>query len=217
VRAYRARLRGRRLLVILDNATNASQILPAIPDEPGCAAIVTSRRPIAGPDGSVHMHVDSLSTKESVSLLARIAGPRKADGEPEAAAELAALCANNPLALRTIATRAASRPHWALGAWVELLTAPDRGRAELADVLVSLRVSVDQLARGGTEAEQAGGQPPARRRTRTDRLARLTGGHKPLSHKRSRSSPTRSCSTAPPRDPAHYGLAALLGSPATPG
>jgi DNA-binding SARP family transcriptional activator len=155
VRTYRARLRGRRVLVVLDNATNASQVLPVIPDEAGCAAVVTSRRPVAGPDGTVHVHVDALSTEEAVELLARIAGPRKVEAEPEAARELAELCANNPLALRVVATRAATRPHWPLSAWVERLADPPRRAEELSEVVGSLRVSVEQLASGGKEAERA--------------------------------------------------------------
>lgn len=155
VRAYRARLRGRRVLVVLDNATNASQVLPVIPDEPGCAAIVTSRRPIAGPDGTVHVHVDPLSTADTVALLGRIVGPRKVDAEPRAATEIAELCANNPLALRVVATRAAARPHWPLRAWVERLADPDNRLTDLAEVLTSLRVSVDQLAGSGKDTERA--------------------------------------------------------------
>ncbi|MCT2587420.1 AfsR/SARP family transcriptional regulator [Actinophytocola gossypii] len=224
VRAYRARLRGRRVLVVLDNATSASQVLPAIPDEDGCAAIVTSRRPVAGPDGTVHLHVDALSTKESVDLLGRIVGPRKVDGEPEAAAELAELCANNPLALRTIATRAASRPHWSLAAWVELLTDPGRRRTELADVLGGLRVSVDQLARGGTEAEQTAAELLPRLQHATEltpaAVADLTGWPETLVGQALEELVDAQLLYSPtPGGYAHYGLTALLDTetPATPG
>jgi DNA-binding SARP family transcriptional activator len=158
-RTYRARLRGRRMLVLLDNATNASQVLPAIPDEPGCAAIVTSRRPIPGLDGTVHMHVDMLSTEEAVALLARIVGPRKVDADPTAAAELADLCARMPLALRIVATRAATRPHWPLSSWVDVLTDPKGRLAELsttdADVRASILVTVEQMSRSAKETERA--------------------------------------------------------------
>jgi len=150
-RAYRARLRGRRMLVVLDNATNASQVLPAIPDEPGCAAIVTSRRPIPGPDGTVHMHIDTLTPAEAVALLARIVGPRKADAEPDATARLAELCGHLPLALREVATRAATRPHWPLSSWVELLDDESHRLDELPEVRASLSVSVRQLTDDAAE------------------------------------------------------------------
>jgi DNA-binding SARP family transcriptional activator len=157
-RAYRTRLRGRRMLVVLDNATNASQVLPAIPDEPGCAAIVTSRRLISGPDGAVHVFVDAMSTSDSVALLGRIAGSRKTEHEPAAAATLAELCGNLPLALRVVATRAAARPHWPLESWVELLSDEDRRLAELStpdlDVRATLLSSVEALAASGKESDQ---------------------------------------------------------------
>lgn len=154
-RTYRARLRGRKMLVVLDNATNASQVLPAIPDEPGCAAIVTSRRPIPGPDGTVHTHVDMLGSGDAVALLAKIVGPRKVEAEPAEAARLAELCGHMPLAVRIVATRAATRPHWPLSSWVELLTDPVRRLAELSTVESAIMVSVDQLARSGKETERA--------------------------------------------------------------
>lgn len=216
VRAYRARLRGRRVLVVLDNATNASQVLPVIPDEPGCAAIVTSRRPVAGPDGTVHVHVDSLSTKESVELLARIAGPRKVDAEPEAAAELAELCANNPLALRVVATRAAARPHWPLSAWVERLVDPDNRLAELAEVVASLRVSVEQLAGSGKETERAAADLLPRLHEAGEltpaAVAQLTGWPQPLvAQALEELVDAQLLYSLTPGSYAIYGLATLLG------
>lgn len=185
-RTYRARLRGRKMLVVLDNATNASQVLPAIPDEPGCAAIVTSRRPIPAPDGTAHTHVDMLSGDEAVALLATIVGPRKVEAEPAEAAKLAELCARMPLALRIVATRAATRPHWPLSSWVELLSDPANRLAELstadADVRASIQVTVDQLTRSAKETERAAAEllPLLGAKVTTTEAARLTNWPKPL-------------------------------------
>lgn len=216
VRAYRARLRGRRVLVVLDNATNASQVLPVIPDEPGCAAIVTSRRPIAGPDGTVHVHVDPMSTGETVELLARIVGPRKVDAEPQAAAEIAELCANNPLALRVVATRAAARPHWPLSAWVERLADQDNRLTELAEVVTSLRVSVDQLTGSGKETERAAAELLGRLHEADEltpaAVARLTGWPQPLvAQALEELVDAQLLYSLTPGSYAMYGLAALLG------
>jgi DNA-binding SARP family transcriptional activator len=215
-RAYRDRLRGRRMLVVLDNATNPSQVLPALPDEPGCAALVTSRRPIAGPDGTVHTHVDNLTKDDAVALLAKIAGPRKVDAEPDAAAELAELCAHNPHALRVIATRAATRPHWSLASWVELLTAPDRRLAELAEVRQSIGVSARQLANSGKETERAAADLLARL-PRDDReitpaaAAQLTGWPRPLAEQALEELVDAQLLYSPtPGSYAYYGLAVLL-------
>lgn len=215
-RAYRARLRGRRLLVVLDNATSASQVLPALPDEPGCAALVTSRRPIAGPDGTVHAHVGNLGKDESVALLARIAGQRKVDAEPDAAAELAALCAYNPLAIRIVATRATTRPHWPLASWVELLAAPERRLAELSDVRESLLVSVRQLADSGKETERAAADLLARLPRDGGEFtpavaAQLTGWPQPLAAQALEELVDAQLLYSPaPGSYAYYGLAGLL-------
>jgi DNA-binding SARP family transcriptional activator len=216
-RTYRARLRGRKILVVLDNATNTSQVLPAIPEEPGCAAIVTSRRPIPGPDGTVHTHVDMMSTEDAVALLARIVGPRKVETEPQAAAELAELCARMPLALRIVANRTATRPHWALSAWVELLSDRKNRLAELStvdgDVRASIQVSVEQLARSGKETERAAAEllPLLGAEITTTEAARLTSWPKPLAAQALEELVDAQLLYSPtPGTYAHYGLVDLL-------
>ncbi len=212
-RTYRARLRGRKMLVLLDNATNASQVLPAIPDEPGCAAIVTSRRPIPGPDGTVHTHVDMLTHPDAVALLATIVGPRKVEAEPHAAAELADLCVKMPLALKTVATRAATRPHWPLQSWVELLTDPEHRLTELSTVRASIMVTVDQLSRSAKETERAAAEllPKLGADITPSAAAKAAGWPKPLAAEALEELVDAQLLYSPtPGTYAHYGLANLL-------
>ncbi len=97
VELYRSKLRGRRVLVVLDNATEVSSLVPGVE---GCVAIVTSRNELAG-----QVRLDVLADDEAGALLDRM----KIDGSPEDRAELIRLCANLPLALRIAGAHLADR------------------------------------------------------------------------------------------------------------
>jgi DNA-binding SARP family transcriptional activator len=109
---YRSLLAGKRMLVLLDNASQAEQVRPLLPGTPGCAVVVTSRDALAGlvaRDGAARLDLDLLPLEEAVALLAELIGePARAD--PDATAALARQCARLPLALRVAAERAAACP-----------------------------------------------------------------------------------------------------------
>jgi DNA-binding SARP family transcriptional activator/tetratricopeptide (TPR) repeat protein len=109
---YRSLLAGKRMLVVLDNASTAEQIRPLLPGAPGCAAVVTSRDALAGlvvHDGAARLDLGLLPLAEAVALLSELIGePARAD--PDATAELARCCARLPLALRVAGDMAATRP-----------------------------------------------------------------------------------------------------------
>ncbi len=110
---YRATVAGRALLIVLDNAGGAEQILPLLPATPACVVIVTSRYSLTALSAQLvsHRHdLAGLSTSDSLALLARVTGKQRTANETEAAAELVRLCGGLPLALRLVAARLASRP-----------------------------------------------------------------------------------------------------------
>ncbi|NUT95111.1 MAG: AAA family ATPase, partial [Saccharothrix sp.] len=100
VRGYRARLRGRRVLITLDNAASAEQVLPLLPGEPGCSVVITSRNELRKPLRATLVRLDVLRGDEAWKLLARSLGPEAAVAQFDAIAELARLCGYLPLALR---------------------------------------------------------------------------------------------------------------------
>jgi tetratricopeptide (TPR) repeat protein len=109
---YRSLVSGKRMLVLLDNASHAEQVRPLLPGTPGCAVLVTSRDALAGlvaRDGAARLDLDLLPLAEAVALLTELIGER-ARADPGAAAELARQCARLPLALRVAAELAAARP-----------------------------------------------------------------------------------------------------------
>jgi tetratricopeptide (TPR) repeat protein len=113
---YRSMLAGRRMLVVLDNASGADQVRPLLPGSASCFVLVTSRDALAGlvaREGARRIALDRLSPAESVTLLRTLIGPR-VDAEPDRALELAGQCTHLPLALRVAAELATARPASAL-------------------------------------------------------------------------------------------------------
>ncbi len=115
---YRSLLAGKRMLVVLDNARDPAQVRPLLPGSAGCMAVVTSRNWLAGlvaAEGACHLSLDVLGDAEAAELLTgRLGGARTAP-EPEALAELIALCAGLPVALVIVAARAIAQQHVSLG------------------------------------------------------------------------------------------------------
>lgn len=135
---YRTETAGRRMLIVLDNASSVEQVRPLLPGSPTCVVVITSRDALPGlvaRDGARRFDLDLFPPDDALRLLRRLIGPR-VDAEPEAAEELVVRCARLPLALRVAAELAISRPS-----------------ARLADLVAELdgQQRLDRLAAGGDE------------------------------------------------------------------
>ncbi|WP_433269381.1 BTAD domain-containing putative transcriptional regulator [Actinosynnema sp. CS-041913] len=111
---YRTLLADRRVLVVLDNAAGADQVRPLLPSGPGSMALITSRNRLGGMaahEGLERLALDVLSPDDARALLERTLGAHRTAAEPQAAGELAELCAYLPLALRVVAANLADQPH----------------------------------------------------------------------------------------------------------
>jgi DNA-binding SARP family transcriptional activator/tetratricopeptide (TPR) repeat protein len=114
---YRSLLAGKRMLIVLDNARDEAQVRPLLPASAGSLVIVTSRNQLSGlaaADGARLLNLDVLAHGEAVQLLTARIGAARAAADPEAAGEIARLCAHLPLALAVAAARAAARPRFSL-------------------------------------------------------------------------------------------------------
>jgi tetratricopeptide (TPR) repeat protein len=110
---FRSLIAGRRLLIMLDNASNASQVRPLIPGAAGPLLVVTSRNrmpSLAVRDGVGYVQVDVLPESDAVALVNEVTKRDRSDDSEADVTELVRLCARLPLALRIAAERAASRP-----------------------------------------------------------------------------------------------------------
>ncbi|UYM04511.1 AfsR/SARP family transcriptional regulator [Solicola gregarius] len=108
----RTELNGRRTLVILDNAREATQVRPMLAGG-STTTIVTSRSQLRGlvsRDGAQRIAVDPMPTDDAVVLLADRFGIR-ADSSTTELAELADLCGHLPVALTVAAERAGRDGH----------------------------------------------------------------------------------------------------------
>lgn len=141
-RAYRARLSGRRALVVLDDAADERQVRPLLPGSGGCAVLVTSRRRMAGLEGAQFVALGAMERAESIALLGRIAGVARVEAEPVAAELIAERCGGLPLAVRVAGARLAQRDHWSLGALAARLEDASQRLDELRVGDLEVRASV---------------------------------------------------------------------------
>ncbi len=141
-RAYRARLSGRRVLVLLDDAADEAQVRPLLPGSARSAVLITSRRPLAGLEGARFVALEPLEGTEAVALLGRIAGVERVAAEPVAAELITERCGGLPLAVRVAGARLAQRDHWSLGVLAARLEDASRRLDELRVGDLEVRASV---------------------------------------------------------------------------
>ncbi len=131
---YRSVLAGKRVLIVADNARDASQVRKLLPGASGCLVLVTSRSPLTSLAAAEGAHVLNLGvpteTEAAQLLSARVGGERVA-AEPAAVSALIDACGRLPLALAVVAARAAESG-WGLTSLAAGLT-DARGRLSLLE------------------------------------------------------------------------------------
>jgi DNA-binding SARP family transcriptional activator/Tfp pilus assembly protein PilF len=140
---YRTKVAGRRMLIVLDNASSVEQVRPLLPGTATCAVLTTSRDSMAGlvaREGAHRLSLDLLPRHDAHTLLHRLIG-RRADAEADAVAALADCCARLPLALRVAAELAVSRPTTPLSTLVDEL-ADQQQRMDRLDAAGDQRAAV---------------------------------------------------------------------------
>lgn len=121
---YRSILDGKRVLVLVDNASSSTQVRHLLPASPECFIVVTSRSSLpslVAREGAVRVTLDVLSSGESVQLLGELMGTSRVDADSASALRVAELCGHLPLALRIVAERAINRPQLSMAELIEEL------------------------------------------------------------------------------------------------
>lgn len=145
---YRGLLTGRRVLIVLDNAADESQVRPLLPGSPGCAVIVSSRATLGGLEAVEAMRLDVLEPAAGLELLARVTGRVRVMAEPPAARAIVDLCGGLPLAVRIAGARLRIKPHWRLDRLVARLRDERRRLDELRIGDLEVRASLALSYRG---------------------------------------------------------------------
>ncbi|MGD9483568.1 BTAD domain-containing putative transcriptional regulator [Streptomyces sp. TRM70308] len=128
---WQSYMRGRRMLLVLDNAAASEQVRELIPALSDSLVLITSRPRLTGLDGVEWLSVGALPELDSHQLLRNTLGAARVEREPGAALELLRMCGGLPLAVRIAAARLANRPHWTVQRLVERLEDHNRRLDEL--------------------------------------------------------------------------------------
>ncbi|MGW5678193.1 AfsR/SARP family transcriptional regulator [Streptomyces sp. NPDC003860] len=110
---YQRTLCDRRVLIVLDNAESAAQVRQLLPYDTGCLALVTSRNRLGSlivTHGASMLPLRPLAADDAKELVRSVVGRRRSAAEPDALAELVAMCGRSPLALRIAAANLALHP-----------------------------------------------------------------------------------------------------------
>ncbi|MEV4179207.1 tetratricopeptide repeat protein [Nonomuraea sp. NPDC049709] len=148
---YRSLLAGRRMLIVLDNATDEAQVRPLLPGAGSCLVLVTSRRRLVGLDGALTVSVDVLPLADAVALFTATAGEERVAGEPRGVLEeVVRRCGMLPLAIRVAAARLKAHPSWTAGHLLERFEQHRRRLSELQagerGVIAALGLSYRELS-----------------------------------------------------------------------
>lgn len=148
---YRSVIADRRLLIVVEDVTDETQLRALIPGTPSCLLIATSRARLAALPGATVVEIPVPDAHEAVRIFAAMAGPQRVAAEPSEALDLVERCDRLPLALRAAATRLAARPHWDLAQLTARLAEDHRRLDELTqpglDVRGAFRDSCEALSR----------------------------------------------------------------------
>ncbi len=149
---WRARMAGKRALLILDDAEGYRQVEQLLPGASGCLVLITSRRRLAGlgsRHATVNLTLETLSPHHAKTLFVRLIGRNLSRMESHAVGALVRLCGHLPLAITILAAKLRFEPRWTVTDLVDDLTATrdrlNQMHAEDVDVAAAIDLSYRNL------------------------------------------------------------------------
>jgi hypothetical protein len=148
---------GKKVLLVLDDATGHEQGRPLLPGTAGSLVLVTSRRRLTALADAAVVSLDILPPSEAAALLARLAARPAVRASDAAVGEIARLCGYLPLAIGMLASQLRHHPAWTT--------------AELAADLAAARDRLAVMRAENLSVAAAFGRPVLRRPHRSPAAA----------------------------------------------
>ena len=144
------RLAGRKVLLVLDDATGSDQVQPLLPGTASTLVLVTSRRRLSALADAVPLTLEPLEAGDATELFVRLSLRPGLQAADQGIARIIALCDYLPLAIRLMAGKLKYRATWStsdLAAEILLLASSrlDYIQAENASVAAALNLSFRDL------------------------------------------------------------------------
>ena len=109
---WRDRMSGKRVLLVLDDATGTDQVRPLLPGAAGTLVLVTSRRRLAALPDALPLTLDTLRPDQAADLFARLVGRASVRASDSDVADVARLCGYLPLAISLMAGQLKHHHTW---------------------------------------------------------------------------------------------------------
>ncbi|MEU9335603.1 BTAD domain-containing putative transcriptional regulator [Streptomyces sp. NPDC048290] len=129
---WRSWLPGRRVLLLLDDATDAGTLSPLLPPSGTAAVLVTSRTRLSWLEPAHRTELPPLTPEEALHLLGSIIGRTRPAADREAALRIVTATGLLPFALRAAGNRLSVLRHMPLGQYADRLEHPGEALDELA-------------------------------------------------------------------------------------
>ena len=146
---YRQQLEGKRVLVVLDNASEAEQVRPLLMGCSTCGVLVTSRQRLAALAGAELVNLSPMAEMEALNLLQSLAGAERLQADEDMARRIVTLCGRLPLAVRIAGAFLRQKHHWSLGEYAKQIANEQQRLQQLNfdqwDVQASFKLSYDAL------------------------------------------------------------------------